>query len=76
MFNKFFHFPSFIIALAVGLFFTYISAPPSSVIYVYPTPENNQKLLFQDKASNCFQFNAKSISCPTDTKKIKNYKPQ
>lgn len=73
MFAKFFHFPSFIIALAVGLFFTYISRPQTNVIYVYPTPENRQKLLFKDKADNCFQFNAKTVSCPSDLKKIKNY---
>jgi|TARA_B110000008_G_C16933944_1_gene549830 hypothetical protein len=73
---KFFHFPSFIIAFSVGLFFTYISRPNTNIIYVYPTPENNKKLLFQDKADNCFQFNARTVNCPSDTNKIKNYKPQ
>ena len=63
----------FIISLAVGLFLTYITNIPPSVIYVYPTPENRQKLLFKDKADNCFQFNAKTVSCPSDLKKIKNY---
>jgi len=73
---KFFHFPTFIISLAIGLFFTYISRPKTNVIYVYPTPENNNKLLFQDKADNCFQFKARTVNCPSNTNKIKNYKIQ
>jgi|UniRef100_A0A6C0C588 hypothetical protein len=73
---KFFHVPSFIISLAIGLFFTYISRPDTNVIYVYPTPENEQKILYKDKADNCFQFQAQETTCPSDISKIKNYKIQ
>tara|TARA_B100000902_G_scaffold369142_1_gene393081 strand:- start:2919 stop:3143 length:225 start_codon:yes stop_codon:yes gene_type:complete len=73
---KFFHFPSFIISLAIGLFFTYISRPDTNVIYVYPTPENEQKILYKDKADNCFKFQAQEITCPADISQIKNYKIQ
>lgn len=36
-------------------------------IYVYPTPENVDKILFKDKADNCFRFEEEEIKCPTDS---------
>jgi len=73
---KFIHFPTFIVSLAIGLFFTYLSRPNMNTIYVYPTPENIDKLLYKDKADQCFQFQAQEINCPADTSLIKNYKIQ
>jgi hypothetical protein len=35
-------------------------------IYVYPTPENVDKILFKDKADNCFTFQEQVVECPTD----------
>jgi hypothetical protein len=39
-------------------------------IYVYPTPENIDKILFRDKADNCFQFSEEIVECPKDKNKI------
>ena len=64
------------ISLLLGIFFTYISRPDTNVIYVYPTPENEQKILYKDKADNCFKFQAQEITCPADISQIKNYKIQ
>jgi len=36
------------------------------VIYVYPTPENVDSILFKDKADNCFQFKKVNVDCPED----------
>jgi len=56
-------FPIFIISLAIGLLFVYLSNPPPTVIYVYPTPDNIDKVEYKDKADNCFQFKSTEISC-------------
>jgi hypothetical protein len=58
--------PIFLISFAIGLFFVYILGPEMKTIYVYPTPENVDKILFKDKADNCFTFQEQVVECPTD----------
>ena len=68
---KFISIPVFIVSLAVGLFFVYITNPEPEIIYIYPTPENVDKVQYQDKANNCYDFNQTEVECPNDTSKIK-----
>jgi len=58
--------PIFLISFAIGLFFVYILGPEMKTIYVYPTPENIDKILFKDKADNCFTFEEHIVECPKD----------
>jgi hypothetical protein len=39
-------------------------------IYVYPSPETVGKVLFKDKADNCFYFQEEVVDCPSDESKI------
>lgn len=64
MFFKYISFPVFIISFLIGLFFIYILGPENKKIYVYPTPESVNKILFKDKADNCFYFEEETIECP------------
>ena len=64
MFFKYISFPVFIISFLIGLFFIYILGPENKKIYVYPTPESVNKVLFKDKADNCFYFEEETIECP------------
>lgn len=68
--------PLFIISLSFGLFLVYITSPRPDIIYVYPTPDNLEKLQYKDKAGNCFSFNSREVSCPTDKSKIRKYPVQ
>ena len=68
---KFISIPVFIVSLAVGLFFVYITNPEPEIIYIYPTPENLNKLQYQDKANNCYDFDQTEVTCPNDPNKIK-----
>jgi len=73
MFNLFNHIslPVFIISLAVGLFYVYISVPNPKIIYVYPTHDNIRNFQYKDHADNCFSFDAKEVSCANAKGKIK-----
>lgn len=35
-------------------------------IFIYPSPENVNKILFKDKADNCFYFEEEVVECPKD----------
>jgi len=58
--------PVFIVSFAVGLFFVYILGPDIKTVYIYPNPENVDKMLFKDKADNCFSFNEEIVDCPSN----------
>jgi hypothetical protein len=64
--------PVFLVSFAVGIFFVYILGPEMKTIYIYPTPENVDKILFKDKAENCFRFEEEVIECPKDESLISN----
>ena len=63
-------FPIFIIGMAIGFLFVYILGPEMKEINIYPSPETVGKILFKDKADNCFYFNQEEVECPTDTSLI------
>ena len=72
MIFKFVSLPVFLISIAIGLFFVYLSQPSPTIIYVYPTPDNTDRVEFKDKAGNCFQFEAQEVNCPSDRTTIKS----
>jgi len=54
----------FLISFAIGLFLVYIYGPEMKTIYIYPSPENVDKIIFKDDADNCFQFDSYEVECP------------
>jgi hypothetical protein len=68
--------PLFIASLSFGLFLVYITSPRPDIIYVYPTPDNLDKIQYKDHADNCFGFKSTEVSCPTDPEKFRQYPMQ
>lgn len=58
--------PIFLVSFAIGLLFVYLMGPDMKTIYIYPSPENVDKVLFRDKADNCFYFEEENVECPKD----------
>lgn len=73
---KFIYAPIFILSLAIGLLYTYLTAPRPNVVYVYPTPENINDIQYKDEGGTCFGFKAAEVDCPSDESKIRRYPMQ
>ena len=73
---KFINIPVFLISLAIGIFLTYISNPRPNVIYVYPNPDNLDKIQYKDRSGSCFGFTSHEVQCPSDERQIRKYPVQ
>lgn len=67
---KYISIPAFLISFCIGLIFVYLLGPERKKIYIYPSPETVEKVLFKDKSNNCFYFDEQTVECPTDESKI------
>ena len=61
------HIPTFALSFLLGLIAVYLfNQGQTRKIYVFPTPENIQKLQYRDATENCFEFRQKEVNCPAD----------
>lgn len=63
----------FFVSLFVGFLFTYLYTPMPDIVYQYPTPENEDKLVYVDKAKNCFKYKSEKVKCPKNHNHIYEY---
>jgi len=61
---RFISIPVFIVSLAIGILLVYVQVPENTLVYVYPTPDNLDKLQWKDKADNCYTWSQHEVSCP------------
>ena len=72
---KYINFRVFLITLAIGLFYIYISDEYKHTIIIYPTPDNIDEYQFKDKSNNCFSYDMNEVKCPS-VDKYHNIKAQ
>lgn len=70
------HIPTFIVSFSIGLFLVYLFEPKKRVIYVVPTPDNQNDIQYKDLTNTCFSFKSREIRCPSNQSVIKRYNPQ
>jgi len=58
---------SFIVSLALGLFYVYLSED-TPVMVIYPTPDNLQQYQYQKKPGSCFSYDLQEVKCPANNK--------
>jgi hypothetical protein len=73
---KFINVPVFIASFLIGLVMVYIYVPQMRRIYVYPTPENVERMQYSDQANACFEYKQEEVECPGDASSIFKIKPQ
>ena len=66
----------FLIALAIGLIYAYITVEEREIIIKYPTPFNVGKVNYIDESGVCFKYAIEKTTCPLDKAKISTIKLQ
>lgn len=66
----------FLIALCIGLFYTYITVPYPQIVIKYPTPFNAGKITYVDNNKVCYKYQMEKITCPINKSSIHTYKFQ
>lgn len=67
---KYISIPVFLASLAFGIFFIYLWGDELHPVYIFPTPENVSRVLYKDKADNCFSYDYKETQCTTDATNV------
>ena len=70
MISRYLSIYTFIVSLAIGLFIVYIWGPEERIVYVFPTPENANRIQYKDNVDNCSTFKSTEVDCPTDENEI------
>ena len=60
----------FIAAFVVGYGLLYLSPIEYKTVFLYPTPNNYEKIQYKDRAGTCFHLKAKQVSCDASAKEI------
>jgi hypothetical protein len=67
---KYIRIPIFIVSLAIGILFVYLTNPDKRKIFVYPSPDNVNNIQYKDSTGACFEFKETKIKCPENEKDI------
>ena len=61
--HKYISLPIFIISLSIGILAVYILGEDRKVVYVYPTPENQDTVKYRDLSGGCFKYKLTPVDC-------------
>jgi hypothetical protein len=66
----------FLLALFVGLAYTYVTTPPPRVIVKYPTPFNIKDTVYQDVNGVCYRYKIREVDCPRNRDQVTHVLPE
>jgi len=70
--TKYVSIPIFALSFIFGLIAVYIIGNGEMrKIYVYPTPENLEKIQYKDSTDTCFEFKQKEVACSSNPDEMK-----
>jgi hypothetical protein len=61
----------FFAAFAVGLLACYVMAPRPEVVVKFPSPYNAGSVVYEDRAHNCYTYEASQVACPRDASSVR-----
>jgi hypothetical protein len=61
----------FSLAFGIGMLIVYISTPPPQVVVKFPSPYNAGKVVYTDKAGECYTYGVERAACPRDKSIVK-----
>ena len=62
---------AFIIALCIGILYSYLIHPSPTVIIKYPTKENSP--IYKDNSGSCYKYRVDDTPCPSDISNISDF---
>ena len=76
MISQYVSLPLFLISFAIGIFFVYIIGPETKTIFIYPSPDVYNKILYKDNSGTCFEITPKETKCPINPFSISEFPVQ
>lgn len=65
----------FLVALFIGLAYTYLFTSPPRMVIKYPTPFNIKDTVYVDENNVCYKYKIKEVECPKDKSNITHIVP-
>jgi hypothetical protein len=70
---KHFRLLPFFIGIVVGIIAIIFVKPEKAVVYKYPNPEGNEKIVYKDKNGVCYRYKANKVDCDKNQDKLKEF---
>lgn len=66
--KQFINIKVFLISLSLGFLFVYLMGAHKKIVHIYPSPENWEKVVIQDKSQSCYKYVQNNVDCPSEDK--------
>lgn len=56
----------FMLALAIGVMFTYIFQEEPTIVFKHPSPDNINNTVYTNSEGSCYRYEMSNVDCPSD----------
>lgn len=57
-----------VLSFCIGIFFVYVSAPAKQLVNKFPSPQNQNDLVYVDQSDSCYKYEASEVKCDGKSK--------